>query len=423
MAAMLADVSNQVEVTTGETFLKARDVTVLADASVKGVLPVGTPCIASINVQNVGTTVVSILAGRVLQDQSGRMWIVSVGATNIMPSESRTITARQVELRTLTHTVTQNMPFYTIDLAAPAVGYIAEIAVAGWEYTPEFCNVMAGELIYHIRTDENQVLSIQFGVNGLAGTQPVIGQQITLSIYDTEGDISPTLGMGFTFEYSVATENVVMSLASVEQTGAAPMDINTMREVCSYPGIYSENAVFLSNFDYLVRKKISPVTFLSIWNEAREEEVRGPDILNVNRLFVAVLKEGTVQQALQDQITAIIKKADNSYRLRFVPVVEVELSMSLTLTVPSTVDAAAVRQAVVSQVLQNYGRSSAWAKRGEAKILNKDLYDLFKKNVPELTQRVADITINSIGTDTDLLPEHFRYVTEQSLTVLTVGAK
>jgi len=420
-AAMLADVANQIEVTTGETWLKARDVTVKADASVKGVLPFGTPCIAQITVKNTGASKISILAGRVLRDQSGRMWVVSTGA-DILAGATLTIMARQVQLRTVTHTVGQNMPFYTIELAAPDLGYIAELAVNGWQYTPEFCNVEPGAQIYHIRTDENQVLSIQFGVNNTAGLQPSVGQQIEISIYDTEGDISPTVGMAFYFEYNLATESVLMTLMQVTQAGAAPMDINTMREVCSYPGIYSENAVFLSNFDFLVRKKISPVTFLSIWNEAREEEVRGADMLNINKLFVAVNKANTVDATLQARITNIIKTADDSYRLKFVAVVEVVIPVKITLYVPSTYDAAAVKQSVMTLMLANYGRTSAWAQRGEAKILKKDLYDLFRANVPALTQKVADISIDSVGDDTALLPEHFRYVTAESLDVVTVGA-
>lgn len=422
MAAMLADLSNQVEVTTGEVYLKARDVTVLADASVKGVLPFGSPCIALVQVENTATAVLSILIGRVLRDQNGRMWRVSTGA-QIAPGETGVITARQVELRSIIHAVAQNQPFYTIELPGPDVGYMAEVSVTGWDYAPEFCNVADGDLMYHIQTDENQVVSLVFGVNGLAGLQPATGSNITISIYDTEGNISPSDGMAFYFEYSDATEKAVMALKDVIQAGEAPMNITTMREVCSYPGIYSENAVYLSNFDFLVRKRLGAVTFLNVWNERREEEVRGADVKHMNRLFVAALKEGVSKEALENQITTIIRTADDSYRIVFVPVLEKSVPLKITLYVPSTYDAAAVRQAVRSLMLANYGRLSAWAKRGDAKMLKKDLYDLVRENVPALTQRIADVSVDVIGDDTADLPEHFRYVTEASLVVNTETAR
>jgi hypothetical protein len=421
MAAMLADLGTQVEVTTGEVYLKARDVTVKADAAVKGVLPFGKPCIAVVTVINNGAAPLSILAGRVLRDQNGRMWRVTTGG-QIGAGATGSIVARQVELRTFTHTVGQNTPFYMVELAQPDVGYMAEVSVAGWEYSPEFCNVLAGELVYHIQTDENQVISLVFGVNGLSGTQPATGSKISISIYDTEGDISPSNGMAFYFEYSDAIEKATMALSEVLQAGEAPMSITTMREVCSYPGIYNENAVYLSNFDFLVRKKLGAVTFLNVWNELKEEKARGASQDNINKLFVAVIKEGVSQLALQNEIAAIISAADNSYRLKHVPVIEKPVPLKLTLYVPSTYDSAAIKQAVRALILENYGRLSAWAKRGEAKMLKKDLYELLRQNVPALTQRIADISVDMIGDDTADLPEHFRYVTEESLEVNTETA-
>ena len=420
-AAMLSDLSTQLELTTGEVYLKARDVTVLADASVKGVMPFGIPCIAAISVENIGSLMLRIQSGRVLRDQNGRMWQVTTGA-DVLPGTTRSIVARQVEQRLITHTVAQNQPFYVVELAEPALGHIAEVTVTGWEYAPEFCNVQNGDLVYNIQTDEAQVIGLVFGVDGLAGKQPAMGQKLNLSIYDTEGDISPSQGMAFYFEYSDATEKATLVLSEVQQAGEAPMNIATMREVCSYPGIYSENSVYLSNFDYLVRKKIGTVVFLNVWNERKEEEARGYNLDNINRLFIAVLKDGAARDVLKAKITNIIKAADDSYRLSFVEVLEKVIPLELTLYVPSTYDAAAVRQAVRALILENYGRDSAWAKRGEAKILKKDLYELCRLNIPALTQRIADISVDAIGGTDDGLPEYFRYVTDESLVVLTETA-
>lgn len=417
IAAMLSDLSNQVELTAGEVFIKARDVTILADAAVKGVLPFATPSIASITLLNEGSESIRVLAGRVLLDQAGRYWLVSKGAT-VLAGASGTIIAKQVSLRTVVHSVSQYVPFYTVELTAPEVGYIAEVAVDGYTYTPEFCNVNAGEPVYHVKCDENQTMSIMFGVDNVAGKQPAAGSTIGLSIYDTEGEISLSVGTTFTFEYTNAGDDAVtMTLAEISQTGAGPMDLVTMAEVCSYPGIYNKSAVYLSNFDYLVRQQVASLTFLSVWNETREEAIRGPSQNNMNTIFVSALRDGTSDSILQEEISAVILTADNSYKIAHRPVIEVHEPLALTLSIPSTYDAAAVKEAVRALVLKNYGRESAWAKRGEAKILKKDLYKLCRDNVPALNQRIADITIDAIGDGSAMLPEQFRYVTDASLVI------
>lgn len=423
MAAMLADVSTQIELTAGETYLKARDVTVLADAAVKGVIPFATPSIVSITLANKGDKAVQVQVGRVLLDQSGRYWRVLTGAT-VQAGEEGSIEAWQVSLREVVHTVAQNTAFYTVELAPPTVGYITQVEVAGYEYTPEFCNVEDGQAIYHIKSDEFQTISLMFGAAGVAGRQPAAGSTLSVLLYDTEGEISLSVGATFTFEYSsVGDVPVVMTLSEVSQQGAAPMGITEMREVCNYPGTYSENAVFLSNFDHLVRKKVPGLTFLSIWNETREEAVRGGGVDNMNRLFVAAKRDGTKDTTLVAQITTVVLGADDSYRTRSVAVIEKAEPLVLTLSVPSTYDAESVKQAVRALVLDSYGRASAWAKRGSAKILKKDLYDLFSKNIPALTQRLADVSVDSIGDGGEVLPEVFRYVTEASLVVNTVEAE
>jgi hypothetical protein len=416
MAAMLADVSNQIEVTAGEVYGPSRDSTILADAAVKGVLPFATPTIDSVSlVSTFGA--IQVLAGRSLIDQAGRSWRVTTGGT-ATPDAPATVVARQVTMRTITHTVTKNTPFYTVELAQPDVGYIAEVAVDGYTYTAEFCNVQSGDPVYHIKSDENQIMSVMFGIDGLAGKQPATGEVLTITIYDTEGDIAQSVGGTFAFEYINAGDQfATMKLAEVKQAGAAPMSLETLREVCSFPGIFSRNAVMLANFDFLVRENVQSLTFLSVWNETREEQIRGYNVKNINKLFFSVLRDGTEPTTLQEEVKAVVLAADDSYRFGFVDPVAIELPLILGLTIPSTFDSAAVLQSVRALILSEYGRNSAWARRGEAKILRKDLYALIKDNIPALTQRLADMTVDT-GEAVEVLPEHFRYVTEASLQVV-----
>ncbi|MCK2122105.1 hypothetical protein [Pseudomonas sp. PNPG3] len=425
IAAQLAHLSQQIDVTGAEPWTKARDVTVRADAAVKGILPFGTPCIGKIKVTNGTDQTMRVGAGRSLMDAQGRFWVVTGGAT-VLAGEVSYLTAKQVRARSFTHQVNAVRSFYTVDVTDPDIGYIADIRVDGFERSNDFANILPGDKVYNVKSDEYSALSLQFGMT-TAGYVPQIGEVLTVSIDDTEGNLTLSVGMSFAFEYNeLTTSNIeskmVLELAEVLQQGADPMDIATMREVCSYPAIYDESAVFGSNFDFLVRKKVVPLTFLSIWNERREEQVRGPNVKNMNTLFVAALKDGTTQDVLHAEIEQHIHRADDSYRIQRVTVVEKVVGVTLTLYITSVYDGEAVKEEVRTRMLKAYGRDSAWAKRGEAKMLEKDIYKDLGDNVAALSPRVGNLIISNNTAGAAEKPEQFRYITAASLILNVVEA-
>lgn len=421
MATMLAMLSAEQDVAAMEPFTKARDMTVLADAAVKGVLPFGRGLEVLLFVENSSSQPVPVSSGRIILDAQGRYYVVTVGAT-IAAASSGTLRATQVTKRVVTHTVSVSRPFYEIEIEAPAVGHIASVSVSGsggaYAYTPDFVNVAVGERVYHIKSDEKRRLFVQFGATGVTGHQPSAGSVITITITDTEGDVDLAVGAQFSFEYagSVYESGLKITMSEVVSPGSGPMDIATMREVCSYPSTYDSNAVFLGNFDFLVRRELSPFTFLSIWNEQREEVARGPSIDNINRLFVSARKAGVVDSVLQSQIAEVILRADDSYRVTAVAIDDVEVPLTVAIQIPSIYDSEAVRQQAIALILRDYGATSAWSKRGEAKLLYKDIYDLLKTNIQALQDRYSDMQV-VVPPIAGVLPEQFRRITEASLTV------
>lgn len=423
MATMLAMTSAEQDVAAMEPFTKARDMTVLADAAAKGVLPFGKPSRPKINVQNASNTALNIATGRRLLDTRGRPYTVAIGAT-VPALGSRFIEAEQYTTRVVTHTVTASRAFYQIEVPQPEVGYIAAVTVTRgdgvkFEYSVDYVNVLDGDLVYQMKTDENRLLYIQFGASGTTGYQPAAGEEFTLTIRDTEGEVTLSPSSLFTFEYTNSPYESAAKLSMSESlvAGSAPMDIATMREVCSYPSTYDSNAVYLGNFDFLVRRNLSPFKFLSVWNEQREEMARGANSDNINCLFVAARKTGVSQTALRSQITELINKADDSYRIKYVNVADVQIPMEITIYAQPVYDFVAVRQQAEQIILAAYGEDSAWAKRGEAKILYKDVYDTLVAQVQALQDRQSDMRMTVADDTGTLLPEQFRYVSATSLTV------
>lgn len=426
MATMLAMISAEVDTAAMEPFTKARDMTVMADAAVKGVLPFGSPMQTKIQIENKSATAFPVTHGRRIRDSQGRLWMVTLGAT--VPAGSTAIVeAQQATQSSFEHVVTTNRGFYRIQVPQPENGHIVGVTVADalsvpFEYVAEFVNVAPGDRVFHLETDELRMLYIKFGAAATAGYQPSVGEKITVIVTETEGEINLSATSRFTFEYdnSPAESGCVMTLSEIIAPGSGPMDIATMREITSFPSTYDSNAVYLGNFDFLVRRNLSPFKFLSIWNEQREEEVRGANYDNINRLFVAARKTGVADTTLRQKIAAIITKADDSLRIKHVPVIDVPVQLQVTIYAQPVYDFAAVKQQAIDQLISAYGEDSAWAKRGEATILYKDVYDLLTGAIQALRDRDSDLRMTVAEPLGQILPEQFRYVSLQSLTVLVL---
>lgn len=424
MAAMLALQSAEQDVAAAEPFTKSRDATVLADASAKGVLPFGLPSELVIQVTNSNTAPYQIQTGRRLLDSQGRSYLVVAGIT-IAAGVTAPVRIKQQGDRQFDHTVTVTQPFYQIEVPSPAEGKtIAAVRVIGpgnveFAWKPEYVNVLAGDKSFHLATDESRRLLIEFGADGLAGYAAQAGETFTIIVTDTEGAVEVAPASRFAFEYSssVAEGQIVMVMDEVLSAGRGALDIPTLRTMSDYPSLYDTSAVYLGNFDFLVRRNLSPFRFLSVWNEQTEEVVRGPNVDNINTLFVAAMKDGVADAALRAQIKAVILKADDSYKVKDVTVVEVPIPLTVAARVHSVYDFEQVRQQIREQILGTYGRDSAFAKSGQNRILYRSVYDLLSRNVPALQGVRADIQVEVDDLATNIPPEHYRFVSEASLTV------
>lgn len=400
MAAMLGMLSGEMDVQSMESFTKARDVTVLADASVKGILPFGDATLAKIKVENASAAAFPVATGRRIQDTQGRAYVVTTGAT-IPAGDFDFVEASQQSESSFTHVVSASQPFYQIPIPTRAAGkYVTEIRVRNtlydFTYTAEFVNVDIGDRVFHLESDETRALFVQFGASAIAGYQPSVGEEFTVTVIETEGAIELAAGSQFAFEYSASLfENgATLTLDSILSPGAAAMDVATMREVTNYPSIYDGSAVYLGNFDFLIRRHLSPLEFLSVWNEQTEESVRGANIDNINRLFVAAQKDGVSTPTLRAQIADIINEADDSYRITHVNIIEEEVALAITAYVPTIYDFASVSQQIREIALGEYGQESVWSKRGKAKIKYTRLYDLLENGIQALQAAGSDIRIS-----------------------------
>lgn len=323
MATMLAMFSQQVDAAQAEPFEKVRDATVLADAAMRGIIRKGTPARVRIRATNKLGAAYSLQSGRTITDSSGRPYRVETSVL-VPASGSATFEATQVRTVAIGHTVTNSAPFYAVEVpAAEDEGYLCSIAVSdaqgAYEFRDRYVNARVDERIFHVEADDRQRIYVRFGYQGIVGVQPTDGSSITLNVGYTAGNIQVASGTPFSFEYisAPAESYIELSMDAMLVSGQNPIPMSVLRDLARYPSVYDNDAVFLGEFDHLVRRNFPSLQFLSVWNEAVEEAVRGPSFANVNAIFVACLSptaEETVLVAIDpDAPPAPIRTPDEEW--------------------------------------------------------------------------------------------------------------
>lgn len=424
MASMLAMISQQIDVESMEPFVKARDTTVLADATLKGILPFARPARATLTVVNASDAALVIGSGRRLIGPQSRVYVTE-SATTVAAGATATITVKQMTARNFAHTVVNSAPFYSVQVPPSTDSELfisgVQVAIGGvqFPYTPEFANLAPGEPGFALETDEYRNLHAKFGWLDTFGVQPSNGTVINFIIEESGGLSDLPVNAPFTFETNLSPADPLakITLNEVLFAGANPFTVAELRELAQYPSTYDGSAVYLGNFDFLVRSHIKPLRFLSVWNEKIEETVRPAAFKNINRLFIAALMDGVTAEWLQAEITKVISKADNSYYLEFVAPVPVELPVTVNAQVSVVHDPNDIAAKIEAALISLYGRDSAAATRGMLALNSKRMYDALRAGVPALQDAGSDFQISVPSLVGTVKPEDYRYVSAASITV------
>jgi len=444
MAAMLSLLSGQIELAQAEVFNKVRDGTVQADAAMRGIVRQARPAQALITAENESDTAITLEKGRLLTDNAGRPWQIEITAT--MAAKARTaLILRQKRPTVITHTVTASQPFYAIEVPQAADdGDLCAIAVSDqqgeFHYRDGYVNTAPDERIFHVEMDERQRLYVRFGWHNVVGTQPLAGDKLSMRLDYCHGEVTPEHGSAFSLDYLHHRDEIHLkfSMDALKIAGSAPPPISALRQLARYPSVYQSHAVFLGEFDFLVRRNYPDLAFVSVWNETIEEAIRGASVDNVNTLFVACQsaseQEPVLTEAnpliplmpqliapnqltpLQQAINATIRAADDSYKVRFYTPVISLIGLTIHARVSTSYAPQQVKQAIETTLLTEYGKTSAAARRGGHAPLYQAIYALLRKNIPALADEGADIQV-TITPLPHLRPEQWRFVAASSLTV------
>ena len=434
-AAMLAMLSSQIDVAMYEPFQKSRDGTVMADAAMKSILPLGRAARVTLQIENRTDVPVSLIARRRLLDQSGRLYELDA-AVEIPADDVATVTAQNIRRRTIDHAVDGARAFYRIPINSVDDGlYLSDITVSKgadtFAHAPDWFNVQPDDLAYQIEVDELRAMYVMLGKDGVVGYGARQGDRFVLSITECNGRVTDLrVDSVFNLEYvnNSAETGLGIKLVSVDDEGASPHSVDELRVMARYPAIYDHNAVYLGEFAFLVRRYTSGVRFLSVWNEQTEERVRGASEDNINKLFVSGLVSGMTNPVFEERASRVIRRADDSYRIQFVPAVMYPVPVTITASIAISWDLARVEAQIRALVLSVYGDGAQNVSVGMVAPKKRDINDLLagrnKQNptrIDALMDEKAEFDV-SMTLPAVILPEHFLYISPDSLTVTLSSA-
>ena len=432
MAAMqhaIAELSRDIAISELEPFTKSREATILADASNKGILPLATATQHTLEVINNGTNAVSLLSGREIEDGYGRSWRL-LQTANIDIGQTVGVLVEQSELREIQYqpAVTESFHNYTVSLTEDLA--LVSLAVKdqdsnSYNIVTRWMNTLADDRAIVLKTNSLREIALEFGDSQRFGQTLQNNTVLTIQIIETYGYFDPsTLKEASLKDVRNGFEQkliVRFKADGLVKLGANPLSIDELRLLSSYP-TYDENAVFLGNHDFLVRKTFMARTyFISVWNEAVNEIYYGGNYRSINKLFVSFkAKNNNEKVALGQEISRYIGMVDNLY-LNNVVIVEPEeraFKLQIDATIAAVHDAETVKQQIKTLLLGYYGKDKIAASYFLSNGFNlKEITRLLEKNIVAFQDRTSDFTLTIEDIETNQIkPNHWLFMTDASIT-------
>lgn len=415
-----------------EPFIKSKDRTIIADATNKGILPVATPARHQLAVINHGTSTVSLSAGRIVEDgNGGRPWRLLESLT-VAAGQTGTVTVEQSTLRNVVVTPGESLPFWRVGLQLQDSQFLASIAVVDAEnlpyrLCPRWMNTTPGEAAYCITMDAMNNLFVEFGDSDRAGRTVIAGEAFTISLTETYGEVESDRLRDAALKQIVVPAESRLKMAFVAggvlRGGSDPLNIAQLRQLASYPALYDENAVFLGNFDFLVRSKfMDRAQYIAVWNEVVQDRLYGASWQDINHLHLAVVAKNPAEQAtLQQDIAALIGRADSLFDGRVIVHAVAENPYPLTITgqLAAVHDLDAVMAQIKGLLVERYGRGKLSVSRWNSAGINlQEVSTLIRGQIAAFQDRISDFSVTGPDLQANpIKPHQWAYLTPGSITI------
>lgn len=418
------------EINMIEPFIKSKDSTIIADAINKGILPIATPCQHLVVIENQGSSTITLSQGRLIEDGMGRQWRL-LSSITVAGGESQTVVCEQSVVVEHRFNIVSSEPFYQTTVPMTDDNYLASIAVKNisnqvqYQYTPKFMNAKAGDFVFTLFSDNLKTVSILFGDDDRVGQTVRSGDQYAVLITQTYGQLDvERLKQATLMNIHQDHErylNLYFQYGGLVRAGTNPLTVSQMRLLSNFPSVYDHNAVFMGNFDMLVRQHfMSRFHYMAIWNETIHEKFFGASLDHINHLNLAVVAiQPSEQNLLIQEIQRLVAKADNLLegRVRVMPVVERSYQITINGSLSGVHDIDAVKQQIKELLLAQYGKGKLASSYPNNDGFNRqEMASLLKDQVLAFQDKISDFVV--IGEDVlsnPIKPNEWVYLTRDSI--------
>ena len=429
IAAFLSLFSQEVDISEIEPFIKTRDRSIIADATNKGILPIGMPTQHVLEVLNRSANSITLSQGRMIEDNSGsRPWRLLQSVT-VNAGETGEVLVEQSEYREVQYTVQSTENFHRVELQLRDDLSLAGITVRdnsnqAYQLKKRWMNVEPLEYAFNLTTDSLRRIFIEFGDDERAGRTAQANQVFTFGILETYGDVDVSRLKDASLLDVLTTDETKVSVrfkqGGIVRQGADPLNISQLRVLATYPALYDENAVFLGNFDYSVRQKfMARCHYIAVWNENEQDRYYGVTYQVINHLHIAVVAKNNAEQAnLETEIIQYIGLLDSLYkdRVRVHAVVEKPFNITLNGRLAAVHDLDGVKAQIKGLLVDRYGRTKLSASRWLVNGFNtQGISTQLRTNIVAFQDNISDFSLNVPVVLNK--PHEWVYISEPSITL------
>lgn len=429
LGAYLALFGQEFEISELEPFVKTRDRSVIADATNKGILPIGMPTQHILEVINRSANSITLSQGRLIEDNSGGRYWRLLQPVTVQAGSTGEVTVEQSEYREVQYTVANSETFHRVELKLQDDLALAGLTVRdntnqNYIQKKRWMNVAPLEYAFNLTTDSLRRIFIEFGDDDRAGRTAAANQTFTFGILETYGDVDVSRLKDASLAEVLTLDETKVSVrfkqGAVVRQGADPLNISQLKVLSTYPALYDENAVFLGNFDYLVRQKyMARCHYIAVWNENEQNRYYGVTYQDINHLHIAIVAKNNLEQAsLEQEIIQYIGQLDSLYkeRVRVHIVEEKPFIITLNGRLASVHDLDGVKSQIKGLLIERYGRtqlrSNRWLMNG---FNTQEISTQLRKNIVAFQDNISDFSVNVPKILNK--PHEWVFVTNESITL------
>lgn len=324
------------------------------------------PSSGAITVANSGTTDIYIPTGIEFITSTGT-YITTTESKTAVAGGSVSISADQKEKKVYIYSIDTAKEFFECLIPLENTPKIAGFTVTvkdslneetTWAYYRLLQNTYPTTKAYDEFYSHTGQVGIRFG-NGNFGLIPESGSTVTISAWETEGDVYIASGQKLYPVVALSSEDVAkVTVSTAFSGGKASEDIESIRANLHYWQTYNEELIWAEDYKYFLRRKFPEILFAKAWGEQEQEAQEGePSLDYVNKIYISAYEPGT---DIHTQYMAELEKVRPLNRsFEWVEVNHVQWTVEVTGTVLEDIATADAIANIKAALLAAYGKDSS----------------------------------------------------------------